>query len=119
MSVSVEGLQRQRTGNAKIREEDAAVIKWLVTKGNKSPREVAGMFNLGIEAVRRIGRGEAWRQTPARPPSYVAPPVDELAEFVAPDLTQDQANLVRDLNLSPDPVTAAVADKAAAFLGRR
>lgn len=50
---------RKRLGNATLEVDDVLYIKEELQKG-VSPRQLAELFEVGTETIRRIARGESW-----------------------------------------------------------
>lgn len=50
---------RKRTAGATLTEPEVRIIKAKLQEGI-SPRALAGIYQVGIETVRRIDRGETW-----------------------------------------------------------
>lgn len=53
------GRYKQRTGNALLTANEVRVIKRKLLDG-VSPRQLAETYNVGLETVRRISRGDSW-----------------------------------------------------------
>lgn len=54
-----EALRRKRTAAATLTEQEVARIKKLFAEGY-SPRGIAEAYQVGVETVRRIRRGDSW-----------------------------------------------------------
>ena len=59
MPKATGGLAAQREANARLTRGDVIKIRQLTREGH-SPREISQMYNVGLETIRRVLRGDTW-----------------------------------------------------------
>lgn len=116
---SLDPLNNHQLHRGTITADDVVTMRQRHAAGLSTVRELADVYGVGPETIRRALRGETWRHLQVRPDPLASPgSIEGMAESLERLVAVSEAKASRPALAAQPTVTAAIDARVAAYTGR-